>query len=103
MRVDSGIVNSTIGIDMRLLASTDIALRVLMLLGRQDYTTPSTITAQWMDRLRAPKKSIVWMEHSAHLPMIEEPGHVLSALLERARPLAAKSKTHRRAVMQAAP
>jgi pimeloyl-ACP methyl ester carboxylesterase len=76
---------------------------VLMLLGRQDYTTPSTITAQWMDRLRAPKKSIVWMEHSAHLPMIEEPGHVLSALLERARPLAAGSKTRRRAVMQAVP
>ncbi|MGV3479656.1 MAG: alpha/beta fold hydrolase [Sphingobium sp.] len=76
---------------------------VLMLLGRQDYTTPSTITAQWMDRLRAPKKSIAWMEHSAHLPMIEEPGHVLSALLERARPLAAKSKTRRRAVMQDVP
>lgn len=35
-----------------------------------------------MSRLHAPKKVTVWFEHSAHLPMIEEPGRVLAALIE---------------------
>ncbi|MGY4515058.1 alpha/beta fold hydrolase [Lysobacter sp. HA18] len=62
---------------------------VVMLLGRQDYTTPSSITASWMDALQAPSKRVDWFEHSAHLPMIEEPGRVLKALVDDVRPLAA--------------
>lgn len=61
---------------------------VLMFLGRHDYTTPSSIAAEWMDRLEAPKKATVWFEHSAHLPMTEEPGHFFVALLEQALSLA---------------
>jgi hypothetical protein len=44
-----------------------------------------------MARLRAPRKQVIWLEHSAHLPMIEEPGRVLEALLDHVRPLS----THR--------
>ena len=61
---------------------------VVMLLGRQDHTTPSTIADAWMRQLHAPSKGVLWFEHSAHLPMIEEPGRVLQALVERVRPLA---------------
>jgi pimeloyl-ACP methyl ester carboxylesterase len=61
---------------------------VIMLLGRHDYTTPSSITAAWMQQLNAPKKTIVWFENSAHLPMIEEPGRVFETLLTDVRPLA---------------
>jgi pimeloyl-ACP methyl ester carboxylesterase len=61
---------------------------VFMFLGRHDYTAPSSIAAAWMAQLTAPRKSIVWFEHSAHLPMIEEPGRTLAALLQHARPLA---------------
>ena len=68
-----------------------LGVPVIMLLGRQDYTTPSSITADWMGRLKAPSKTIVWFEHSAHLPMIEEPGRVLAALLQYAQPLAGKA------------
>lgn len=64
---------------------------VIMLLGRHDYATPSTITEQWMARLAAPKKQVIWFEHSAHLPMIEQPGRVLQALVERVRPLSGRS------------
>src|SRR3546814_3245849 len=64
---------------------------VVMRLGRHDYTTPSPIAADWMRRLEAPKKTTIWFEHSAHLPMIEEPGRVFKALLDHVRPLAARS------------
>jgi proline iminopeptidase len=67
-----------------------IDIPVIMFLGRHDYTTPSAITSAWMQRLSAPKKTTVWFEHSSHLPMLEEPGHVLAALLEDVLPLAPK-------------
>lgn len=68
---------------------------VIMLLGRHDYTTPSDITAGWMDKLSAPKKQTVWFEHSSHLPMIEEPGKVFAALLQHVRPLADEKENQR--------
>lgn len=67
---------------------------VIMLLGRHDYMTPSPIAAAWMQRLHAPVKATVWFEHSAHHPMIEEPGHVLATLLERVLPLTVEQRAH---------
>ncbi|RVT93986.1 alpha/beta fold hydrolase [Sphingomonas crocodyli] len=61
---------------------------VVFLLGRHDYTCAAPIASAWIDRVDAPSKATVWFEHSAHLPMIEEPGRVFAALLEKVRPLA---------------
>ena len=69
---------------------------VMLFLARHHYTTPSSIAATWMERLTAPSKTIVWFENSAHLPMIEEPGHMLGALLEHVRPLAGKGEAARK-------
>lgn len=63
---------------------------VVMMLGRQDWTTPSGITADWMASLDAPVKKVDWFEHSAHLPFLEEPGRFLQALLRDVLPLAAR-------------
>jgi pimeloyl-ACP methyl ester carboxylesterase len=60
--------------------------------GRHDELIPSAITAAWLERLRAPRKAMVWFENSGHMMMIEEPGKVLVALLEFARPLAEPTK-----------
>ncbi len=65
-----------------------IGTPVILFLGRHDYTCPAPIAAAWADRLKAPSKRVVWFEHSAHLPMIEEPGRTLAALLDHVRPLA---------------
>ncbi|MBB5699171.1 alpha/beta hydrolase [Sphingomonas yantingensis] len=65
---------------------------VALLLGRRDSTTPSNIAAGWLGRLAAPSRTLCWFENSGHLPMIEEPGRTLAALLlvrARARGLAA--------------
>ena len=61
---------------------------VIMFVGRHDWLVPSAITAEWLDRLTAPKKATIWFENSAHMMMVEEPGRVLAALLEHVRPLA---------------
>jgi len=64
----------------------------IMLLGRHDITTPSSIVATWMDKLSAPSKRVVWFEHSSHLPMIEEPGKAIEALIRDVLPHAARTE-----------
>jgi pimeloyl-ACP methyl ester carboxylesterase len=61
---------------------------VILFEGRHDELVPSAITAAWFDRLRAPAKNLVWFENSAHMMMVEEPGHTLDALIHVVRPLA---------------
>ncbi|NEX92586.1 alpha/beta hydrolase [Caulobacter sp. 17J65-9] len=63
---------------------------VFLFLGRHDTTTPSEIAADWLQRVKAPRKSVVWFENSSHLPMIEEPGRTFQTLLTRVRPLAGR-------------
>jgi pimeloyl-ACP methyl ester carboxylesterase len=78
-----------IGISFKSVDRLDVP--VFFFLGRHDYTTPGSIAADWLAQLRAPKKTLVWFEHSAHLPFIEEPGRMLQHLLE-VRPLATEEK-----------
>lgn len=73
-----------------------IDIPVIMMLGRHDYTTPSQIADAWLQRLEAPAKRVVWLEHSAHLPMVEEPGRMLAALIEHVRPIAAEAEAEAR-------
>jgi pimeloyl-ACP methyl ester carboxylesterase len=65
---------------------------LVFLLGRHDYTVPSPVAAEWFDRVEAPSKSLVWLEHSAHMPMVEEPGHFFAALLRDVLPLTREVK-----------
>lgn len=64
-----------------------LATPTFMFLGRNDWTTPSSVAAEWLDRLQAPAKAVAWFEHSAHLPFIEEPGRFFAALLQHVMPL----------------
>jgi proline iminopeptidase len=66
----------------------ELGTPIFLFLGRHDTTTPPEIAADWLQQLKAPQKSLVWFDNSAHLPMIEEPGRTLQALLTRVRPLA---------------
>jgi pimeloyl-ACP methyl ester carboxylesterase len=78
-----------IGISFKQVDRLDVPL--FFFLGRHDYTTPGPIAANWLAHVRAPEKRLVWFEHSAHLPFVEEPGRMLQALLE-VRPLATAGK-----------
>lgn len=65
-----------------------VEVPLVFLLGRHDYTVPSPIAAEWLEEVEAPSKELVWFEHSAHMPMFEEPGLFLAALLREVVPLA---------------
>jgi pimeloyl-ACP methyl ester carboxylesterase len=45
---------------------------IFFFLGRHDYNAPSSIAAEYFERLRAPQKRLVWFEQSAHFPFYEE-------------------------------
>jgi proline iminopeptidase len=63
---------------------------VFLILGRHDTTTPPEIASDWLRRLKAPSKAVIWFGDSAHLPMLEEPGRMIEVLNHRIRPLAGK-------------
>ena len=46
---------------------------VFFFLGRHDYNTPSRLAGDYLDRLAAPLKGLVWFEESSHFPFFEEP------------------------------
>lgn len=88
--------------DVSFVGLTRLDVPVVLFLGRHDYTTPAPVAAAWLARLRAPSKCVVWFEHSAHLPMVEEPGRVLVHLVRdvlaltqpAAGPAAARARPH---------
>jgi pimeloyl-ACP methyl ester carboxylesterase len=69
-------------------AVTEWRCPIIMFEGRHDFTTPSSVVADWFAKIRAPEKKLVWFENSAHMMMVEEPGHMLIHLVEDVRPLA---------------
>ena len=65
---------------------------ILLFEGRHDDTTPAEIAADWLARVQAPGKKLVWFEDSAHMVMVEEPGRFLVHLVQDARPYAGGSE-----------
>ena len=59
--------------------------------GRHDYNVSASATAEWYERVRAPSKSLVWFENSAHEMFNEEPGKMLVSLVRHARPFAERA------------
>lgn len=51
----------------------EINVPVFFCCGRRDYNVPFELAVEYMEKLRAPQKEIVWFEHSAHAPNWEEP------------------------------
>jgi pimeloyl-ACP methyl ester carboxylesterase len=51
---------------------TDVGVPLYFFLGRHDYNAPATLAEQYFQAIRAPEKKLIWFEHSAHLPFLEE-------------------------------
>jgi len=65
-----------------------LAVPLLLFEGRHDYNANAAVAAEWFATVRAPHKRLIWFEHSAHMPMTEEPGKFLISLVRFVRPLA---------------
>jgi pimeloyl-ACP methyl ester carboxylesterase len=50
----------------------EFAVPIIFFLGRHDYNAPSSLAAEYLGRLSAPVKRLVWFEESAHFPFYEE-------------------------------
>jgi esterase/lipase len=68
-----------------------LAVPLLLFLGRHDRNANAEVAAAWFDAVKAPAKQLVWFEHSAHIPMTEEPGKFRFSLVSYARPIAEKA------------
>jgi pimeloyl-ACP methyl ester carboxylesterase len=66
---------------------TEFACPVILLEGRRDVTTSAALANTWFDAIRAPAKKFVWFDNSAHMVFEEEPGKVLSTLVNDVLPL----------------
>ena len=51
----------------------ELSVPVFFFAGSYDYTTPFVLVEQFYARLYAPYKKLIWFEHSAHMPHMEEP------------------------------
>jgi proline iminopeptidase len=78
-----------VGLDLG--ADKVLAVPLILFLGRHDRTISAAVAAEWFDGVTAPEKQLVWFEHSAHLPMTEEPGKFLVSLVRYARPIAERA------------
>ena len=58
-----------------------LSVPVCFFAGRYDYTTPYVLVEQFFARLSAPSKKLIWFEHSAHMPHMEEPDKFQRALI----------------------
>ena len=59
---------------------------VYFLAGRHDYQTNSSITDQYFQQLRAPKKALYWFEKSGHSIPTSEPERMQDLIIEKILP-----------------
>ncbi|MBX7187094.1 MAG: alpha/beta hydrolase [Vicinamibacteria bacterium] len=60
---------------------------VIIIMGRNDLHTPYEPARAFFETIEAPRKRFITLERSAHVPMLEEPGLFLLALIEEVLPL----------------
>lgn len=65
--------------------AVDFALPVYLFTGAHDYNVPFELTRRYYDRIRAPKKEMVWFNQSGHMPNFEEPERFMRELRARFR------------------
>ena len=82
-----------------LLQAPELEVPVYFLEGRHDHEAPSSLAERYFQALRAPKKTLVWFERSAHFVNTEEAERFNRFFIERLLPetLGAGSATQDRA------
>lgn len=64
---------------------TKVNIPVYFIMGRHDWNLPTSITVAYAKQLIAPKKELIWLEHSGHEPSSEEPDRFNQIMIERVK------------------
>jgi len=62
---------------------TKFAVPYFVFDGVLDQNTPASLVQAWFDSIEAPKKELIWFEHSGHNPMGDEPVRFKQLLIDR--------------------
>jgi len=79
-------------------ALTRLDTPIVMVQGRHDQVAPPSAAERYAELLEAPSKQLVWFEHSAHMPHLEEPARFRELLAQVRLGLPAKGMTQGRDV-----
>jgi len=52
---------------------TEYQLPVYYILGRNDWQTPSTLAAEYFEKINAPRKGLYWIENAGHITDVDNP------------------------------
>lgn len=61
----------------------ELKVPVYFLLGRHDYEAPSVLAERYFEALKAPRKTLIWFERSAHFVNTEEPDSFNQFFIDR--------------------
>jgi pimeloyl-ACP methyl ester carboxylesterase len=64
-----------------------LEMPAFFLLGRQDHWVPVPTSLTYFESLTAPRKELIWFEHSGHEPFVDEPGKFNSSVVDLISPL----------------
>ncbi len=67
---------------------TRFAVPIWVVQGRVDLYTSWITAKSWFDSVKAPRKTFITFERSAHFPFFDEPGRFLLMLVQQIRPVA---------------
>ncbi len=62
---------------------TELKVPAYFFVGRHDWSLPAVVTEEFVSKLKAPKKEIIWFEESGHEPLEEEPAKFNKAIIDR--------------------
>ena len=64
-------------------ATTSVDVPIYFFVGRHDWSLPAIVTEEFVNKLTAPKKEIVWFENSGHESLEEEPAKFNKEIIDR--------------------
>ena len=97
MRSPDGFTKEFTEIDLPKDVGSSFEVPIFFFSGAHDWHTPTSLSDQWFSQINAPFKELIHFEESSHLIINEEPGKVLTALVNKVLPMA-QAATDRKAM-----
>lgn len=60
--------------------ATNLNVPVVFCLGRSDYNVPTALAVDYLERIQAPAKELIWFDKSGHWALLEEPEKFIAVL-----------------------